>query len=263
MMSLSISAARPDPFLTLTAAAAVLLALAVGWSAVDHRMVGDAQVWVKPAKFALSFIVHFATLALIMRVLSPEWREGRALGLTAGVMATAFLGEMAYIFVQAAQAQPSHFYVSDGFHSIMYRLMGFGAVLLILGPLVVAWAAVSDRAAALGPATRAGIGWGAAASFVLTMITAGTMGARLSHFVGNPPPGAPTLPFFGWSAAVGDLRPAHFVALHALQVLPLAGLLLDRAGLGAGAVRWVALGWGALSLGLYAQALMGLPLIRL
>lgn len=80
--------------------------------------------------------------------------------------------------------------------------------------------------------------------------------------------GGPGLPIVGWSTTGGDLRVPHFVGLHALQVLPLIGVLI--AGFGPRWLRpdhrvalvWTAgLGYLGLVLLLTWQALRGQPVV--
>ena len=266
VLSRDLPAARaPSLLWSLTAVAAALTLLALVWAPFDPRLIDGTPVWAKPLKFALSFVALFATLALVEDRLSPRWRDGLILrGMTA-VMGTAMVLEMGYMIYQAARAEASHFNFSTPFHEIMYvSVMGTGAVLLVLGIAVFGVAAARDRDAALTPGLRSGVTWGFVLSFVLTLIVAGTMSSGTGHHVGTPVLDT-RLPLVGWSAEVGDLRPAHFLSLHAMQALPVLGLLLDRAGT-ARPGRTVALagaGYAALTLAVFAQALMGLPLIRL
>jgi hypothetical protein len=258
-------AGAPSPFHVLTVVSAVLLALTVGWAMVDARLVAGVPVWLKPLKFALSFVVLFWTMALVEARLSPGWREGWTLRVTGWAMAAAFLSEMAYMIHQAARAEASHFNLSTPFHEAMYLLMGAGAVTLIAGVAVMGVVVRRDAVAAMGPGLREGVWLGFMASFVLTFIVAGYLSGTGGPFVGVHPEGAPVLPLMGWSGVTGDLRPAHFAALHAMQALPLLGLWLDRRG-AASAVRFVRIGaaaHAALTLGLFVQALMGVPLIPL
>jgi hypothetical protein len=55
----------------------------------------------------------------------------------------------------------------------------------------------------------------------------GYMLARGSHTVGAPD-GSQGLPFLNWSTVAGDLRIAHFIALHAIQIIPMFAWLLWR-----------------------------------
>jgi hypothetical protein len=91
--------------------------------------------------------------------------------------------------------------------------------------------------------------------------------AHGSHAVGVKD-GGPGLPIVNWSTSGGDLRAAHFLGLHALQVLPIIGFLIGRHK------RWtisqktayvLALSgaYALLVAVLYFQAIHGSPLIRM
>jgi hypothetical protein len=53
------------------------------------------------------------------------------------------------------------------------------------------------------------------------------MASHLAHTVGAPDGGA-GLPVVNWSKQYGDLRIAHFVGVHALQLLPLFGFYIAK-----------------------------------
>ena len=258
-------AAAPSEFRTLTVVSAVLLVLMALWGMVDTRLIDGVPVWMKPLKFALSFVVLFGTLALIEPRLSPQARNGWPLRLTGWAMAAAYLFEMAYMIVMAARAEASHFNLSTPFHQTMYSLMGVGALTLIAGVAVFGWVAGRDRGAALGEGLREGIWLGGLLTFALTLVVAGYLSSTGGPFVGMHPPGGPTLPLLGWSGVTGDLRPAHFASIHAMQALPLFGLWLDRRGVvrPRAAVRVAAAGYALLTVALFAQALLGWPLVPL
>ena len=263
MTTLPYGAAPARPMVILTAVSLAFLATCLLWAGFDNRMINGTVVWAKPLKFSISFAVLFATMALVEPYFSPGWRNGRMFAGIAMAMAAAMLLEMLYMILQAAQMQTSHFNTATPFTAIMYAVMGVGAVTLVVGVGLMGWAALRDKDASFGPGLRAGVAWGFILSFVLTMITAGTMSSSAGHFIGTPGPGAAVFPLMGWSASVGDLRPAHFVSLHAMQVLPLMGLWVDRSGKRAGLVMIAGVIYAGITMAMFVQALMGLPVIRL
>lgn len=75
--------------------------------------------------------------------------------------------------------------------------------------------------------------------FMLAAFSGFRMASHMRHSVGGVDGGA-GLPVVNWSLNHGDLRVTHFIALHALQTLPLVGVLLMRVPLGA-MPRWALL----------------------
>lgn len=229
----------------LTATAVVMLvvlaAAALGL-AFDPRIITGAPAWLKPAKFAISFVIYLLTLAAVFTLL-PEWpRMRRVVGWTTAVT---FLLEMAIIGGQAFRGTTSHFNVATPLDAVLFRVMGAAIVVQTLATIalaVVLWRhQFADRA--LGWALRFGIVItivGASIGGLMTRPTpqqleavraGGRMTVSGAHTVGAPD-GGPGLPGTGWSTTHGDLRVPHFLGLHALQVLPLVALVLPRRRLG-------------------------------
>jgi hypothetical protein len=204
---------------------------------VDHRVITGAPDWAKPAKFAISISLYCFTLVWLLGFVESHPRLTR---LAAKVTVLSVIVEMIAIVTQAARGTTSHFNMSTAFNSFLWVTMGAFIVLvwamnLLLAILLVAQP-VPGRSFAWS--LRLGVlisSVGMAAAFLMTRPTPQQLaainngGPRLmgAHSVGVPD-GGPGLPFVGWSTVGGDLRVAHFVGLHGLQILPLLGWLLTR-----------------------------------
>lgn len=246
--------ARADSLLVWIAIAhgALALACAIGLL-VDSPRIGGLHPMVKPLKFAVSIGIFVATMALVLPMLSVSPRSRDVLR---WLLAITMIVETAAVVLQALRGTASHYNEATGFDRAVWRVM-LVAILAATGAMVaVAWAATArpllDAAGRTLPplsalAWRAGL-W----SFPLAAISGFAMGGRRQHTVGAAD-GGPGLPGVGWSVAHGDLRISHFLALHALQLLPLIALgvqasRLDEGGrwtvmLAAIALQTIAVGW--------------------
>ena len=232
---------------------ALLLPMVVAW-ALDERMLRDANVWVKPMKFAFSIAVLAFTTAWFIGHLPAARRSSRAVDWIVWLLIGAGSFELAYIALQAALGQASHYNVGDALHGTMYTLMGIGALVLTATQPMLAWHLYRHPDAGRPAAYRQAVLIGLVLTFVF--------GAGVGMLLGNlqPPSGGIALPLLGWSIGGGDLRPAHFVGIHAEQVLPLMGFAA-AAALGARrahTVVWAStLAYTALFVALVAWGLAG------
>ncbi|MGG5888823.1 hypothetical protein ACLF3G_16925 [Falsiroseomonas sp. HC035] len=220
--------------------------------ALDGRTFNGLSVWTKPAKFAASFVPWFWTLAWAWGVLAPEARRGFAAGLVLWVTLAAALYEQGWITWRAAIGLPSHF-AEDPLGVLMYQLMGLGAVLLVAMAVLLGVLVLLRGDRAQPRPWRLAVGVGLVLSGVLGGFTGIAISAQTTPLVGG---GAGGLPPFYWSSTGGDLRVAHFLAVHAMQALPALALL----GAGMRMVWAGAAGWAALGMAAYALALAGVPL---
>jgi hypothetical protein len=236
---------------------AMMLPAAIGLG-LDDRVLRGVSVWVKPMKFMASVALLALTTAWFAPLLPDAVRRSRGFSwLVWTVIATGGF-EVLYITLQAALGQPSHYNVGDPFHAAMYSLMGLGALLLTATQPWLAWLIWRHGERRIAPAYRQAVLLG----LMLTFVLGASVGILLGG--GQPAMGA-GLPVLGWSRTMGDLRVAHFIGIHAGQVLPLVGFVLARAwpraavpGVWTAAVLWSAL-WAAALL----QALAGQPLLSL
>ncbi|MEO1049901.1 MAG: hypothetical protein AAFX87_04730 [Bacteroidota bacterium] len=229
---------------------AIILIVVSRFSSLE---VMGVNAWYKPIKFALSTCIF-------------SWAMGwyiHYLGTGAGMKAYSWgvvilLGfEVIYIAIQAGRGMLSHYNVSTPFYGLMFNLMALAATAITLWTAYIGLLFFAKQFPDLPNAYLWGIRLGILL-FVVFSFEGFVMGARMSHTVGGPD-GGTGLPFLNWSRKYGDPRIAHFIGMHALQVLPLAAFYLLR---NVKLIFAFALIYGLLAVYVLLQALNGKPFIK-
>lgn len=248
----------PRPLLWATAAHALAaLACLAALRATAPPVLGVHPA-LKPLKFAVSIAVFLGTMALLLPLLAID---DATRGVLAWVLAITMAVEMLAIGGQALRGETSHFNVRGRRSAATWAAMVLAIVVATAAMGAVALLAtvrpmrVDDPL--LATAWRAGL-W----LLLLTPVSGFAMGSRMRHSVGGDD-GGPGLPLLNWSVEHGDLRVAHFFALHAVQILPLVAWGLVRGGVPAFIHRPALTGAVALAalacVGALVQALAGRP----
>ncbi|GGO31727.1 hypothetical protein [Micromonospora parathelypteridis] len=260
------------PLMTFVYLMAVLAVVSAVGIFVDSRVLIGAPIWLKPFKFAVSFVLYGLTLAWMLSLLPP--RRSRVAQRMATLIVAMAAIEMAVIVGQVLRGQASHFNISTPLNVALFVTMAAMITVLFVAHLVIGIVVliqrIPDRVA------RSAVRWGLGLS-LLGMLAAipmtlpsqdpGIEGIGGAHSVGVPDGGA-GLPVVGWSTTGGDLRIGHFVGLHALQALPILAILLTRFATRldertrARLVAVAGTAYGVLTVLLTWQALRGQPLLR-
>jgi hypothetical protein len=221
--------------------------------------------WIKPIKFSMSFSTFASTISLLLLALRiPKWQL--TLARRAIAISVAF-----EIMSLAAQAWRTAYHLS-GQSLLDNSLAQMTNSMVMVNTAIVCWMLAlfcADRVQTdridwpMVSAVRYSI-----VIFLAGNAIGGYMLARGSHTVGTAD-GGPGLPFVNWSVIGGDLRIAHFIAIHAIQIVPLFAYVLSQMSpilpvkyrrMAAGAV---ALGVGVAVGATFVQAALGHPLLSL
>jgi hypothetical protein len=180
---------------------------------ISNVQVFNVSAWYKPFKFAFSTFLYAWAMAWYCAYLPQfninlfNWSIIILLGF-----------EIIYIAIQAQRGQLSHFNISTSFYATMYSLMAFaaGAVTIYTAYIGILFfkGDFTDLPTYYLWSIRLGI-----IIFVVFCFEGFVMGSKLTHTIGGPDGGA-GLPLLNWSTKFGDPRIAHFIGMHALQVLP-------------------------------------------
>lgn len=188
-------------------------------SKFSSAQVYNVSAWYKPFKFAFSTFLYVWAMAWFCYYLpnfNITWFNWVV------IILLAF--EIVYIAFQAARGQMSHFNLSTPFYSAMYSLMAFAASAVTVYTAYVAYQFFVQKMPDLPVYYLWSIRLGLII-FVIFAFEGFVMGSKLTHTIGGAD-GGPGLPVLNWSTKFGDPRIAHFIGMHALQVLPILSFYL-------------------------------------
>jgi hypothetical protein len=219
--------------------------------ATDIEVLG-INAWIKPFKFFLSAGIFSWSMGWFMGYLE----EPRKVNLFSWVVVIVLGFETFYIAMKAGAGELSHFNNSDQFHLFMFSLMGFAITLMTLWTAYIGWLFFRKKLPGLPKSYLWGIRMGIIL-FVIFAIQGGMMATNMAHTVGGPD-GGEGLPLVNWSSTYGDLRVAHFLGMHALQLIPLTGFYLIKSVKG---IIVFGIAYFVITSLLLIQAMLGMPLI--
>jgi hypothetical protein len=227
----------------------------------DQTQILGINRWIKPIKFSSSLAFYLFTVGIYLFFL--QGFEKSKIIIAWGVILLMF-GEIFLITMQSARGTTSHFNIANSFDGMVFSMMGF---MIFINTLLIIYLTVLYFRADL-PLPKAVV-WGMRLGlivFLLGSVQGGYMSSQTGHAVGIADGGA-GLPLVNWSTDGGDLRVAHFLGLHALQIIPLVALTLGFLNRRISSIKptaftiiFAVLYFSIFTL-VFAQALSGKPLI--
>lgn len=211
------------------------------------------NAWIKPLKFYLSV----ATLSWTMAWLLVHLDAKKAVKIYSWVLILVLTFEHLIITWQAARGKLSHFNIETPRDAMLFMAMGIAITIFTLWTLYIGVLFFRQREFSIS----ASYVWGIRLGIILFVIFAfegGMMASRLAHTIGAADGGS-GLPLLNWSRRHGDLRVAHFLGIHSLQILPFIGYLLNTSRK---SIVLVSLVYAAIVSFMLFRALEGLPLWR-
>jgi len=216
-----------------------------------HEILGINR-WIKPSKFFLSVGIMVWSMGWIMYYL----RASKTTIICSVLILVTMLVENALITWQAYQGQPSHFNISTTQNALIFSVMG---AMIITFSVVVAYITfLFFRVKSIR--TTQSYCWGMRMGLLLFLffsLEGGLMIQLMKHTVGGTD-GSAGLPYLNWSTKYGDLRIVHFMGMHALQFLPLAGYFLFKTRK---QVLLFSLTYFLATIALLVLSLLGMPII--
>ena len=219
-------------------------------SLTDIRTIRDVGVWVKPMKFMAATVLFAWTTVWLVSIAHTSVGTTQTYTWITALLILTSLFEVVYITYQGSQGEASHYNNSDVLHMILFGVMAIAAVGLTATQAWLAWEIWQEQKTMGLSVVTLGVVIGLLLTFIISTVSGFLLG-------GNQPPAGVGLPIVGWHL-YRDIRPSHFLGVHAQQFIPLLGLLVERfagqyanvgllAGTAAYVSAWMFLIWAAIT----------------
>ncbi|MFP2994755.1 hypothetical protein ABN763_02545 [Spongiivirga sp. MCCC 1A20706] len=189
---------------------------------IDDRTLMGVNVWIKPLKFFISGGIYIFTFGYLITLYPYSTLKKHIIR---NIVAWTLLVEIGIIAYQAARGVQSHYNQSSLFDGLLFAAMG---ILIAINVLIMVMFAIDTIRLKLNTTRSVQLaiflGW---IIVIFGSWVGGQMISQMAHNVGIAD-GGEGLPLVNWSTNGGDLRIAHFFGLHAIQIIPLFALFLNK-----------------------------------
>lgn len=230
------------------------------YSFFNDVLVLGTNSMIKPIKFALSIWIYSWTMALILNLVA----DNSKVKIYSWVAVICMTFEQIAITYQAFKGELSHFNTSNAFGIILFALMGFFILTITLWTAYITYVFIKQRDTKSKPVVVFSIKIGLI-FFVVFSLFGGYISSLQGHTVGAVD-GGKGLWFLNWSTHFGDLRVAHFLGIHSLQIIPLFAIVISKYfdnSRSIVAVKTFSLVYFFFILWTLGQGLLGIPFLKL
>lgn len=189
---------------------------------IDDRTLMGVNVWLKPFKFSVSISIYLITVGYLITKYPYSPRKKAIIN---HITAWTLLLEFLIILYQGSRGVQSHYNITTPFDGILFMLMGVFVGINVLTMVLF----VIDTIRLKLKVTKS-VQWAILLGWLIVLFgswVGGQMISQLGHIVGVPD-GQEGLPLVNWSVNGGDLRVAHFFALHSIQIIPLFAMWVAK-----------------------------------
>ena len=182
---------------------------------IDERTLLGVNVWLKPFKFSVSISIYLITVGYLI---TKYPYSGKKKAIINHITAWTLLLEFLIIFYQGSRGVQSHYNIATPLDGILFMFMG---VFVGINVLTMVLFVIDTLRLKLKVAKS--VQWAILLGWLIVLFgswVGGQMISQMGHNIAVAD-GQEGLPLVNWSIKGGDLRVAHFFALHSIQIIPL------------------------------------------